>query len=49
MRRGRDLGGPAARAAYGGDLKPALVTTQGSTAWGIAFLARGDAGIFALP
>jgi len=28
-RRGRDLGGPAARAAYGGHLKPALAATQG--------------------
>jgi hypothetical protein len=28
-RRARDLGGPSARAAFGGNLKPALVATQG--------------------
>jgi hypothetical protein len=28
----RDLGGPAVRAAFGGNLKPALITTQGGTA-----------------
>jgi hypothetical protein len=32
QRRGRVLGGPAVRAACGGNLKPALVTTQGDTA-----------------
>jgi len=26
----RDLGGPSARTAFGGNLKPALVATQGS-------------------
>jgi hypothetical protein len=31
-RRGRVLGGPAVRAAYGGDLKPALVATPGGAA-----------------
>ena len=31
-RRGRVLGGPAARAAFGGSPKPALVATQGGTA-----------------
>jgi hypothetical protein len=31
QRRGRVLGGPTARAAYGGNLKPALVATQGGT------------------
>jgi uncharacterized membrane protein len=35
-RRVRDLGGPAARAACGGNLKPALVATQG---------ARADPGV----
>jgi len=29
QRRGRVLGGPSARAAFGGNLKPALVTTKG--------------------
>src|SRR6266545_2933150 len=29
MRRGRVLGGPSARAAFGGNLNPALVATQG--------------------
>jgi len=33
MRRGRDSGGPAVRAACGGNPKPALVTTQGGAAW----------------
>jgi hypothetical protein len=28
----RVLGGPSARAAFGGNLKPAVVTTQGGTA-----------------
>jgi phage shock protein C len=32
MRRGRDLGGPSARAACGGNLKPDLVATQGDAA-----------------
>jgi len=30
-RRGRVLGGPKVRAACGGNLKPALVATQGGT------------------
>jgi hypothetical protein len=30
-RRGRVLGGPAVRAAFGGNLKPALVATHGGT------------------
>jgi hypothetical protein len=31
MRRVRAFGGSSVRAAFGGNLKPALVTTQGDT------------------
>jgi hypothetical protein len=44
----RVLGGPAVRAAYGGNLKPALVTTPGGTGMGEAARILASRGRSAL-